>query len=127
MKGNKAAAWRKARPLIGCLLTAVILIGLAGAGATCWFSPRVNVADAERLICSFLPPGTSKKDVVAWLVARSMTVGDYKNAGRGSRIESWIPDSGTRFPFDIKDIRIEFFFDENNCLIRCTVQEEDRF
>jgi len=44
-------------------------------------------------------------------------------------IESWITDSGPPggFPFSIRDIRIQFFFDENERLVRFTLKQEDRF
>jgi hypothetical protein len=103
------------------------------AGARLWLrtlaTPTVKVADVEKQVATALPSGTCRKDVEDWLAARSMVIQDYTNSAEDPCVQTWIPNSGplAEFPFGIRDIRIQFFFDKNERLTRCTVKEEDRF
>ena len=115
------------RPFLGCF--AVILsIGLMCAGIGYWLSmPRVDVADIRDQIARSLPIGTSKKEVIGWLNARSMVVHDYTDQS-DMLLESWIPDSSPRGELiGIRDIRIRFFFDKDGRLQKFEVKEESRF
>ena len=113
---------------LGGLFLAVFIIGLAAmcASLRAWYlEPRVRVADVEQRIRDSLPIGTPKREVETWLTAHSMVIHDD---GQG-RIESWILNAGPRseLPFGIRDIRVEFFFDEDTRLVRFTLEEEERF
>lgn len=112
-----------------CLVMAVT-IGLLCAGILFW-SPtsKFKIADVEQMISTSLPIGTPKKEVKAWLTIRSMRVNHCQDEQGRPFIESWIPDSGppTELSFGIRDIRLQFFFDESERLVRFTVKEEDRF
>jgi hypothetical protein len=118
------------RGLVLCCSAAAAIVGLLCAGIQSWQrTPKVKVADIEQMIGASLPIGTPKKEVEAWLTSRSMPVKHDQDGPRSRFIASWIPDSGppSEYPYGIRDIRLQFFFDESERLVRFTVKEEERF
>jgi hypothetical protein len=119
---------KKRAMVLGCAAAVLTLFGIC-AGARFWAAtPRVRLADLEGSIQASLPLGTGKDAVVAWLRARSMCPQFHKDEAGCLLIETWIPDSGPPADlFWIKDILVEFGFDEHERLVRYSVKEEDRF
>ena len=115
--------------LSGITLTALAIF-LVSAGILSWLrTPKVRIADVEKVIAVSLPEGTPRKDVEDWLVRRSMVMNSSYD-GRGRQcIESWISDTGpsSEWPFGIRDIRVRFYFDKNGHLVSFSLNEEDRF
>ena len=107
-----------------------LLLGLTGVGVWVYLStPRAEAADVEQSIAAALPVGSSEQDVRAWLVARGMSVGTFEATGDEDAryIESWVPNPEAPLELLPRDIRIRFFFDENERLTRFTVAEESGF
>jgi hypothetical protein len=118
--------WQK-RALAALLVLTVTL--LACAGVRHWLATsRISVQEVDELIKASLREGASRQEVEDWLLARSL-VNQDRTDGTGRRIiQSWIPNSGPRGEFLwVRDIRLQFFFDGDDRLVKYTVVEEDRF
>jgi hypothetical protein len=111
-------------------LATALLVILACLGVQSWLQkPKVMVSDVQEKIGNSLPIGTPRQDVDSWLTSHSMPATGHHDPQGHPYIESWISDSGPRseWPFGIRDIRLQFFFDKDQRLIRFSLNEEDRF
>jgi hypothetical protein len=113
-----------------------VAVALVAVGLGIWnrfiawlATPRVSVVGLENSIRTSLPVGSSRKTVEAWLTNRSMPTQNETDDSGQTLIQSWIANSGPRaeWPFGVRDIRIQFIFDENERLVSFTAKEEDRF
>jgi hypothetical protein len=108
------------------ILLLLVGLALAGLGYGC-FVPRVSMGRLRQEIEEQLPLGTPRKDVENWLKARGILAytvldGTRREIGIGGRVH----DTGPRILHLLAgptQIRMYFYFDEQNRLTRFSVDE----